>query len=485
MNKDPIVILKALLALPRETEWVEWKHNNEAPEEIGEYVSALANSAALHGKPLGYIVWGVEDGTKRVVGTTFSPSTKNIGNEDFVPWLVRLLHPRVDFRVYEFAFEGLPMVIFEVPATRHTPVRWKDSEWIRVGSYKKPLRDYPEKERSLWQLLTPGTFETELARTGLSGDEALAALDYTKFFELLGAPLPPDRAALLARLSEDKLLVRSGPERFDITNLGAILFAKDLRQFEALKRKAIRLIRYKGEGRLETEREVPIHKGYACGFEELVTLINSLLPQNEVLGQALRKEIRMYPDQAIRELVPNAMVHQDFAITGTGPMIEVFDDRLEISNPGLPLIDTLRFLDHSPRSRNEDLAGVMRRLGICEERGSGIDKVIASIEVFQLPPPDFRTDQTHTRVVLFAHRGLGEMDKDERIRACYQHACLNWVTGSKATTNEMLRQRFSIEAKNYPVASRIIADTIKEKLLKPQDPGNKSRKHAKYLPFWA
>lgn len=485
MSQEPAALLKALLALPRETEWVEWKRNNEAPEDIGEYVSALANSAALHGKPAGYIVWGVEDGTKRMVGTTFNPSTKKMGNEDFVPWLVRLLHPRVDLRVHEFAVDGLPMVIFEVPTTRHTPVRWRDAEWIRVGSYKKPLRDYPEKERSLWQLPSPGTFETDLARSGLSGDEALAALDYTKFFELLEAPLPPDRAALLARLTEDKLLVRAGPERYDITNLGAILFAKDLRQFETLKRKVVRLIRYRGKGRLETEREVPFYKGYACGFEELVTLLNSLLPQNEVLGQALRKELRMYPDRALRELVPNAMVHQDFAITGTGPMIEVFDDRLEISNPGLPLIDTLRFIDHSPRSRNEDLADLMRRLGICEERGSGIDKVIASIEVFQLPPPDFRIDQTHTRVVLFAHRELAEMDKQERTRACYQHACLNWVTGGKATTNEMLRQRFSIEDKNYPVASRIIADAIKDGLLKPQDPENKSRKHAKYLPFWA
>lgn len=464
---------------------MEWKHNNDAPEEIGQYVSALANSAALHGRPAGYIVWGIEDGTKRVVGTTFVPSTRKIGNEDLVPWLVRLLHPRVDLRVHEFSADGVPVVIFEIPATRHTPVRWREAEWIRVGSYKKPLRDYPEKERSLWQLLTPGIFETGVARADVSGDEVLAALDYPKFFELLGGPLPPDRAALLARLAEDKLIVRTGVDRYDITNLGAALFARDLRQFESLKRKAVRLIRYKREGRLETEREVPFFKGYACGFEELVALINSLLPQNEVLGQALRKEIRMYPDQAIRELVPNAMVHQDFALTGTGPMIEVFDDRLEISNPGLPLIDLLRFIDHSPRSRNEDLAGMMRRLGICEERGSGIDKVVASVELFQLPPPDFRTDETHTRVVLLAHRGLGVMDKDERIRACYQHACLNWVTGGKATTNETVRRRFAIEDKNYPVASRIIADTIRARLLKPQDPENRSRKHAKYLPFWA
>jgi predicted HTH transcriptional regulator len=122
------------------------------------------------------------------------------------------------------------------------------------------------------------------------------------------------------------------------------------------------------------------------------------------------------------------MIHQDFVMTGTGPLVEIFDDRLEVSNPGLPLIDPLRFIDHSPRSRNEALASLMRRLGICEERGSGFDKVVFDIEVFQLPAPDIRTDQTHTRVVLFAHQDLVKMDKRDRIRACYQHCCLLHVS---------------------------------------------------------
>lgn len=485
MNHDPVQILSRLLAHAQETEWIEWKHNNDAPEEVGEYISALANSAALLSQPCGYLVWGVEDGTRRIVGTSFRPSSKKIGNEDFVLWLTQLLHPRIDFRVHEFAKDGLPIVVFEIPACRHTPVRWRQQEWIRVGSYKKPLRDYPEKERSLWHLLSPEVFEEGIARPAASGDEVLALLDYPKFFELLESPLPPDRAALLLRLTEDKLIVPTGADRYDVTNLGAILFAKDLRGLPGLARKTLRLIRYRGASRIETEREVPFFKGYASGFEELIGLINSLLPQNEVIGRALRKEERMYPERAIRELLPNAMIHQDFSITGTGPMVEVFEDRLEISNPGRPLIDTLRFIDHAPRSRNEDLAALMRRLHICEERGSGIDKVIAAIEFFQLPPPDFRTDETHTHAILFAHRELAGMDRDERIRACYQHACLNWVSGGKATTNETLRKRFIIEDKNYFVASRIIAETLKAGRIKPQDPSSKSRKHAKYLPFWA
>ena len=165
-------------------------------------------------------------------------------------------------------------------------------------------------------------------------------------------------------------------------------------------------------------------------------------------------------------------------------MVEVFDDRLEISNPGLPLIDTLRFIDHTPRSRNEMLADLMRRFHICEERGSGIDKVIFQIEEHQLPPPDFRTDTTHTRVVLFAHQKLSEMDKKDKARACYQHCCLLYVS-NRVMTNTTLRERFKIAENDYPVASRIIRDTIGANLIKPEDPTNKSRKHAKYVPAWA
>jgi len=234
---------------------------------------------------------------------------------------------------------------------------------------------------------------------------------------------------------------------------------------------------------VETEHEKPGVTGYAAGFEGLVGYINDQLPRNEVMGTALRKEVRMYPERAIRELVANAMIHQDFGISGTGPMVEIFDDRLEISNPGLPLIDTLRFLDHSPRSRNEILADLMRRLGICEERGSGFDKVVFEMEFFQLPAPDVRTDTTHTRVILFAHQELAKMDKQDKVRACYLHCCLLYVS-NKVMTNTTLRERFKIAEQNYSIASRIIGDSLESELVKQQDPTNKSKKMARYVPFW-
>lgn len=477
-------LLTSLRALRQETEWVEFKHDNADPEEIGEYLSALSNSAALLGKDASYLVWGIENLTHRVVGTTFNPRQRKVSGQELESWLTLRLTPRAHFAIREFECDGKAVVIIEIQPASHTPVRFKDTEFIRVGSYKKKLRDFPEKERALWQQLSRAPFEKGLAMRGISGDDVLALLEYTKFFELTGLNLPANKQGILERLKVDQIIIEHGDNHYDITNLGAILFAKHLRDFEGLTRKAIRVVQYRGTNRVETIKEMVGTKGYAAGFEGLVGYVNDQLPRNEIIEQALRKEVPMFPELAIRELIPNALIHQDFSITGAGPMVEIFSDRLEISNPGLPLIDTLRFIDHSPRSRNECLADLMRRLHICEERGSGIDKVIFQIEFYQLPAPDFRIDKTHTRVVLFGQRKLSAMDAKDKVRACYQHACLEFVS-NRQMTNTSLRKRFSITDENYSIASRIISDTIDAELIKRHDPDSASRKHAKYVPFWA
>ncbi len=157
---------------------------------------------------------------------------------------------------------------------------------------------------------------------------------------------------------------------------------------------------------------------------------------------------------------------------------------MEITNPGKPLIDPLRFVDHSPESRNEILARFMRRLRICEERGSGIDKVVFECEFNQLPAPEIIVGDNYTRIILHGSRTYAEMDKQNKIRACYLHACLKYASGENMT-NQSLRERFGIGEKNYPMVSRIIAETIDAKLIKDPDPENKSRKYAKYVPYWA
>ena len=478
-----VSLVHELRKLPAETEWVEFKHNNENPEEIGEYLSALANAAALVGKSSAFVLWGIDNATHDVVGTTFRPGRKKISNEELENWLLRLLEPKIHFRFHPVEVDGKPVVVLEIGRAFRHPVRFQGQEFIRVGSYKKRLKDFPEKERALWRIFDQTPFEDGVAAERVPSEEVLKLLDYPAYFELAERPLPERRQGILKALEDDALIRPAEAGGWNITNLGAILFAKRLNDFGRLGRKAVRVIRYKGTSRVETVREQVGAKGYASGFEGLIDYVNGLVPSNEVIGQALRKTVPMFPELAVRELVANALIHQDFFVTGAGPMVEIFDDRIEITNPGEPLVDAQRFVDSPPKSRNEALASLMRRFRICEERGSGIDKVVSQVELYQLPAPLFEVPEGFTRTVLFAHRPLREMDKADRVRACYLHACLKYVQRDYLT-NASIRERFGIEPVNKAMASRYIREAVDEEKIKPYDE-QAARKMMKYLPFWA
>lgn len=483
MSIDILDLVQGLCNRPQETEWIEFKLNQSQPEEIGEYISAIANAAALAGQNTGYMVWGVEDGTHRIAGTSFDPATARIGNELLEGWLNRLLEPRVNFSFIQRADDGINLVILKIPRAVSTPVRFKGVEFIRVGSYRKKLSDQPEKERALWRIFDRLSFEDHFAVEDETSDRVLRLLDYPAYFNLLQLPLPEGRSAILDSLSADGLISASDTGRWNITNLGAVLFASRLDDFPTLARKAVRVIQYRGASRVETIREQTVAKGYANGFESLIIYINSLLPTNEIIGKALRRVVPMYPELAIRELVANALIHQDFSITGAGPTVEIFDTRMEITNPGRPLVSPERFLDTPPRSRNEKSAALMRRLGVCEERGSGIDKVVFEVEFFQLPAPAFEIAGDNTRAVLFSHRTLTQMDKEEKIRACYQHACLKYVS-REAMTNSTVRKRFGIEDQNIAQASRLIKDAVTDHKILAYDE-TAAPKLMRYIPWWA
>ena len=476
-------LIHELCKLPQETEWIEFKVNNSDPQEIGEYISALSNSAALVGKAFAYLVWGVEDTTHALDGTSFKPRATKVGNEELENWLLRLLTPKIHFRFLDVYIDGKSFVLLEIERAYRQPVQFSGVEYIRVGSYKKKLKEFPEKERALWRLFDKALFEDGIAVDHVRDDEVLRLLDYPAYFELLNLPLPENKKAILHGLAGDNLIRVCEAGGWSVTNLGAILFAKRLDDFASLKRKAMRVIQYRGTSRVETIKEQDGNKGYANGFEGLIGYINGLLPSNEVIGQALRKQLPLYPELAVRELVANALIHQDFFVSGAGPMIEIFTDRIEIGNPGAPLVAIERFVDSPPRSRNEALASLMRRIGICEERGSGWDKVVFQTEFYQLPAPLVEATADHTRVVLFAPRPLTQMDKADRIRAVYWHACLRYVS-QQPTTNSSIRERFGIQAKNSATASRLIREAVESGNLVPYDQ-DAAPKLMRYLPHWA
>lgn len=320
-EKDFADLFRELLSYGKETEWIEFKVNNYEPHNIGEYLSALSNSAYLNNQKYGYIIWGVQDETLSLVGTNFRPRDTKFKNQELENWLVTQLTPRVDVRILEGKVSGSHVVIFQIQAMHNVPVSFKGKKYVRVDTNKKLLCEHPEKERELWIKPTQVPFEEGISIKSASSEKVLELLDYPSFFDLFKLPLPSERSGIIDKLKSECLIIQKSYDRFDITNIGAILFAKSLKEFDTLERKAPRVILYKGENKLHAIRELNGNKGYAVGFEGLIEYFGTILPQNEHLESALRAEVSLYPIIAVRELIANALIHQDFHLQGTGPMI--------------------------------------------------------------------------------------------------------------------------------------------------------------------
>lgn len=477
-----IDIVNELLTLPAETSWVEFKHNNSDPNMIGKTCSALSNAARIDGKHCAYLIWGIEDKSKEIIGTSFEPSNKLIGNQEFELWLTKKLRPSIMFQFRTVNHPNGLLVLMEISSAAYAPVQFDGTAYIRIGSTTPKLADHPNRYEALINALRPFAWEQGMAMSYITGDQVLDLLDYASYFRLLNMPLP-DKSAIFQYLETDQLITRDVGSKWNITNLGAILIANDINKFpHTLSRKAVRFVSYSGKNRVaDVNHRQDGVKGYANGFEGLINFINGLIPKNEVIEQALRRDNPMFPQLAIRELIANTLIHQDMTISGAGPQIELFEDRVEFTNPGTPLVPTDRMIDLPPRSRNEALATIMRRMGICEEQGSGLDKVIDSVEVYQLPPPLFKDNENSMQVILYGPRKFANMSPNERIRACYQHSILKLITDTPMT-NTSLRERFGIEPQNASQASGVIRKALDENLIKHADPDHP---RSGYVPYWA
>ena len=469
---------KSIKPLPQELNELDWKSNiSDNSERLAQHLSAFSNQ-----ENGGFLVFGIDASGIPVPLTEIQcqeiiNKLGNIAREGLDHAIV------LDHSFIEVNGNNLLFIFIQDSPLKPVHLRGKtiNDSYIRSAGQTRKMTKH--EVQVLIRKSSHTRFEEEIALADLDDDKVLQLLDYVSYFEMMNKNLPANKNAIIDSLLSENL-IRKNNTKYDITNLGAILYAKNLKEYTHLSRKAVRVIQYEGNSRIKTFKEQSGNKGYANGFEGLISYINDKLPQNEVIGQALRKEVKMYPELAIRELVANAIIHQDFFALGTGPMVEIFSDRIEITNPGRPIINIMRFIDSPPQSRNEILASFMRRLNICEERGSGIDKVIFEIEFYQLPAPNFTEKESHTIVTLYSQMQLSEMDKSDKVRACYQHACLKYVSNEKMS-NQSLRKRFNISDSNYPMASRIISETLEAGLIKLSDPESTSKKYALYIPFWA
>lgn len=473
MNNKPEYLIETVNGLLKSTDadCVVFLDHESDLDELGRYISALANQAALYSRPYAYALWGFDVETRQPIGTAFSPSTTEF--EIF-------LSTNTSFSLNTLDYEGKRVVVLEVRCAVETTIQYKGDEYILHDKQPEKLSIFQDQEKQIWRHLdTPVAFENQAAMENVPIEFVYKYLDCNKLFELLHIPYPQSTMGVINTLLDLRFVREQSTGKYTITNLGALLLAKRLSIFSSVQYKAVRVLKYEGADITQPAQEQVGGKGYLVGFEGLIDYIMKLLPTHEVIDGAIRKPVCDFPILSVRELVANALIHQDLTVHGS-PIISIFPNRIEITNPGIPLVSLDRFIDTPPCSRNEALASAMRRTGICEERGSGYDKVVSYVEQYNLPAPKVTIYDNHTKVVLCAKKTFEELTKDERVLACYNHTCLNYVRG-QTTNNNSLRLRFQLSEDERYKVSRVFSDAAKFVVPK-EGTGARNRE---YLPFWA
>lgn len=436
--------------------------------KLFKYCVALSNEKG------GFLVLGVTDTIPRkVVGTKAFRDLAKLKSD------IRA-NTNLSVTTQELQFEDKRVLIIRSPSRPNgTAYSLNGAFYMRTGEELVPMTE--DRLREIFN--ENRAWDTQHILAGITLEEVADLLDINAFYSLRNAVQPANPDEAVRGLSNLRLIQADG-SRFNMTNMAAMMLAKDLKQFPELSRKAPRLIVYNGNDKLDTRIDITGQRGYAVGFQGLVRECMTYIPKNEVVEDALRKTVPLLPERPLREILANALIHQDFYATGTGPIVEIFPNRLEVSNPGVPIVPVERFID-AHKSRNEQLAWAMNQFNICEERSSGIDRLVDAAEVLQLPAPEFLSTFESTTVVVHGPKSFSRMSADDKIRACYQHCSLKHVM-REHMTNESLCQRFGFDDESgKKTSSRIIKATVDAGLVSADPTVAGSRKFARYVPTWS
>jgi ATP-dependent DNA helicase RecG len=427
------------------------------------------------------MVWGIEDETHEIVGTSVRIAERKVGNEDFLFWLDKMLRPKTTVHHHAFEAEGKHIEMLVIEPGYAQPVSFQGSEYIRVSTSLLPLRDHVEKQRALWQITSSYSFESSTIASHMLPDEIFRQFDVDVLLGVLGAR-ERSRANTLEVLEQKSLITDNLQGGFEVTALLAMCCAKNLNRFSLLENRGARVVTYKGTDKLDCEDDTEGQRGYLIGFKALLAHIMAKIPSEEQMLHGIRVKVYAIPEKAIREFLANALIHQDFTVRGSRPLVEVYKDRVRFINPGVPLIEIDRFIDGGTITRNPSFARLMREAGLCEERGSGVDRAVKEIEKAILPPPLFATVEGSTSVTTFMPRRFADMTPDERIRACLQHAQV-LHEANESMSNASLRHRFGLADKQISQVSIVIRDAVAAGKIKPLNEDQANR-NAKYVPAY-
>ena len=409
-----LATLDALQRLPREQGTVEFKSNLAEPEDIGQYISALANTAALHGHERAWLVWGVSDGTHVVTTTTFDPFGRKVGNQALIMWLQALTRPRADFEFHEVAHPLGRVVMLEIHPARSAPVAFQGVRYIRVDSHKVNLSDHPDKEARLWARLgvkddwtgvvVPGATLSDLDAEAV----AAARVRFTEYL-LRGEPDERRHEALrqeIAGWSDETLLNKAHvTKQGRITRSALLLLGKDesAHFLAPADVKVTWALRDADNGHVTSQ---PFGLPFLLGTERAFARVRNETIDHMPDGTLFPTPVPRYDNWVIREALHNAVAHQDYQLGGKINLVE-HPDRLVLSNLGQFIPPSVEWmLEHqSPPEhyRNQWLIDGMIRLRMIDQAGSGIRRMFATQRRRLFPMPDYVFDtspQGHPRVEL-------------------------------------------------------------------------------------
>jgi len=382
-------LLDELRRLPSENEWVEFKVNNYESQSIGEYISALSNSACLHRKEFGCLVFGIEDETHTVKGTTFKPKETKVGNEELENWLAHNLNPRIDFKIFEFDYEGKNIVIFRIDPASSVPVRFKGVGYIRVGSYKKKLAEHAEKERKIWSITSNTDWSAQICEDATIEDlepNAIkkARLEYKN--KNPGKATEVDEWDDITFLNKAKVIIQG-----KITRTAIILLGKEESEhfISPSAAKMSWILKDENNNVLDYEHFGP---PFVLNTELVLNKIRNLkyryLPDNTLFPI----EITKYEPYVIREALHNCIAHQDYELQGRINVVEK-PDELIFTNMGSFIPGSVEAVieQNAPQEyyRNKFLAEAMVNLNMIDTIGSGIKKMFTLQSKRYFPMPDY------------------------------------------------------------------------------------------------
>ncbi len=406
-TSELLSILNRLRSEPKETEWFEFKANRYDAQTLGEYLSALANSACIQGKTRGYLVFGVENKTHEIVGTTFNPlKEKGKGNQDLLIWLSRGLLPNTGFEHYELKAGNKNVVLFEVFPSKDCPVKFYGQAFVRIGSSKTLLANHPEKERIIWQRRQDWSGKIcEQATIVDLDNEAIkkARLEYKSKI--------PQKSLDVDQWDDETFLNKVGLAiHGNISNSAMVLLGKP--ESVSLISPAIARISWilKDEKNVEMDYE-HFDPPFILNVDRILAKIRNLTIRQLPSGTLFPVEISQYDPWVLREALHNCIAHQDYSLGGRINLIESLE-KLILTNRGSFLpgsIETVISQD-SPLEiyRNPTLVRIMVNLNMIDSQGGGIKRMFQAQMKRFFPMPDYDLSDPERVVVSISGAILDE-----------------------------------------------------------------------------